>query len=241
MFHGSAHVYDLIYEAIGKDYATESSQIRLLIEQRDPEARTLLDVACGTGGHLRHLQEAFEVTGVDLDPEMLVQARRLLPDMRLFEGDMRNLDLGETFDAVVCLFSSVGYLEGTDDLDLAISSMACHLNAGGILIVDGWVRPDAWIDRGHISIDVATADPSVKVARVVRSERTGERTVLEMHYLIATPDRVDHVVEHHRLTLFEPQAYESAFAKAGLEVEVVESPMPGRDRYVGRSRSERDR
>jgi SAM-dependent methyltransferase len=241
MFRGTAHVYDLIYEAIGKDYATESSQIRSLIEQRDPGARTLLDVACGTGGHLRHLQEGFEVTGVDLDPEMLEQARMLLPDVRLFERDMRNLDLGQTFDAVVCLFSSVGYLESTDDLDVAVTSMAHHLNDGGILIVDGWVRPDAWIDPGHVSVDVAIDDPSVKVARVVRSERTGERTVLEMHYLIATQDRVEHVIEHHRLTLFEPQAYESAFAKAGLEVEVVESPMQGRDRYVGRSPGERDR
>jgi SAM-dependent methyltransferase len=241
MFHGTAHVYDLIYEAVGKDYAAESEQIRSLIERRVPEARTLLDVACGTGGHLRHLREAFEVTGVDLDPEMLEQARRFLTDVRLFEGDMCNLDLGETFDAVVCLFSSVGYVEGTDDLDVAVGSMARHVNTGGILVVDGWVRPDAWIDRGHISVDVATADPSVKVARVVRSERTGDCTVLEMHYLIATPDRVDHLVEHHRLTLFEPQAYESAFAKAGLEVEVVESPMPGRDRYVGSTPGERKR
>ncbi len=149
MFRGTAHVYDLIYEAIGKDYGAESSQIRSLIEQRKPEARTLLDVACGTGGHLRHLQETYEVTGVDLDPEMLEQARELLPDARLVEGDIRDLDLGETFDAVVCLFSSIGYLEDTDELDVAVGSMADHLNAGGVLVIDGWVRPDEWINGGH--------------------------------------------------------------------------------------------
>ena len=48
MFRHTAHIYDLIYEAAGKDYAAESSAIRSLIQARNPEARNLLDVACGT-------------------------------------------------------------------------------------------------------------------------------------------------------------------------------------------------
>lgn len=235
MFRGTAHVYDLIYEAVGKDYAAESIQIQILIDERNPGAHTLLDIACGTGGHLRHLRDRYEVTGVDLDAEMLEQARLHLPDVRLVEADMRELDLGGTFDAVICLFSSVGYVEGTDELDLAVRSMAQHLNPGGVLIIDGWVRPEAWIGGGHTSVDVATTDPEAKIARMVRSERVGARTSLEMHYLIGTGERIEHVVEHHHLTLFEPQDYEAAFAKAGLEVDVVQSPVPDRDRYVGHS------
>jgi SAM-dependent methyltransferase len=232
MFRRTAHIYDLIYAAIGKDYAQEADEIRLLVRERNPTARTLLDVACGTGGHLRHLRDTFEVSGVDLDSGMLDQAKLRLPGVRLVESDMTALDLGEKFDVVVCLFSSVGYMKDTDQLDRAVGSMAAHLNSRGILIVDGWVRPDAWIGDGHTSVDVAS-DDETKVARVTRSGRDGTRTHLEMHYLIATREQIEHVVETHELTLFAPENYESAFHRAGMTAEVVPSPMPGRDRYVG--------
>jgi hypothetical protein len=59
-----------------------------------------------------------------------------------------------------------------------------------------------------------------------------------MHHLIATPDRIEHLVDHHQLTLFEPGEYDTAFHAGGLIVEVVESPMEGRDRYIGMRPSE---
>jgi SAM-dependent methyltransferase len=77
--------------------------------------------------------------------------------------------LDRSFDAVVCLFSSIGSLTSTEELDEAVGAMSRHLNPGGVLIVDGWIRPD----------------------------------------------------------------YDHAFGSAGLAVETVECPLPGRHRYVG--------
>jgi SAM-dependent methyltransferase len=232
MFRQTAHVYDLIYEASGKDYAAESSAIHELVQARNRGARTLLDVACGTGGHLRHLRHWYTVMGVDLDPDMLEEARVHLPGVPLVEADMRTLDLDARFDAVTCLFSSIGYMAGTDELGDATRAMARHLHPGGVLVVDGWVRPVTWRDGDPPHLEVA-ADDEVTVARVSRTTREGNTTRLEMHHLIATRDRIDHVVDHHELTLFTPEEYETAFLSAGLVVETVESPMEGRDRYVG--------
>ena len=109
--------------------------------------------------------------------------------------------------------------------------MANHLNPGGVLIVDGWVRPDAWRPGVSTSVELATSD-EIKVARVVRSQRDGSTTHLEMHHLIATQDGIEHLVDHHQLTLFAPEEYEAAFGVAGLVAEVVEGPMQGRDRYI---------
>lgn len=231
MFSESAPVYDLIYEASGKDYAAESADVDALIQARDPGARRLLDVGCGTGGHLRHLRAHYDVFGVDLDPHMLAEARKHLGEIPLVEADMRTLALGTAFDAVICLFSVVGYMRSTAELDTAIGALARHLRPGGVLIVDGWVRPDAWRE-GSTFVQVATSD-EMKVARVGRSRRDGTTTHLEMHYLIATTEAVDHLVEHHALTLFSPQDYETALERAGLTVEVVDGPMDGRDRYLG--------
>jgi SAM-dependent methyltransferase len=232
MFRTTAHVYDLLYEAAGKDYGAESSVVHDLIQQRCPGARRLLDVACGTAGHLRHLRPFYDVTGVDLDPGMLALARTHLPDVTFLEADMRTLALDATFDAVICLFSSIGYLSSTDELAAAVSAMAAHLLPGGVLIVDGWVRPDAWIDGGKTEVLTAPAGGPVQVVRMTRSRRQGDRTSLEMHHLIATGDGIDHVVDTHELTLFTPDDYDAAFRAAGLSVDIVASPMPGRDRYV---------
>ena len=78
MFGNSAHVYDLIYAAM-KDYAVEAQDVHALVQARRPGARSLLDVACGTGAHLRHLRQWYEVAGIDSDARMLGQARQQLP------------------------------------------------------------------------------------------------------------------------------------------------------------------
>ena len=232
VFEGSAHVYDLIYEAVGKDYAAEARDLDALIQTRNPGATSLLDVACGTGGHLARLHEHYEVTGVDLDPGMLDEARRKLPEVALVEADMRSFRLGRRFDAVICLFSSIGYMPTTSDLDAAITNMAAHLDPGGVLVVDGWVRPDAW--RGPVSTHVETAtSDTLKVARCGVSRREANKTFLEIHHLVASAVGVEHLVNHHELTLFTPHEYEAAFARAVLSVETIASPLPDRDRYIG--------
>jgi SAM-dependent methyltransferase len=232
VFRNTAHVYDLIYEASGKDYAAESAEIQALIGRHNPGARTLLDVACGTGGHLRHLRQWYESTGVDIDADMIAEARLRVPEATLVESDMRAFELETTFDAAVCLFSSIGYMRDGAELDAALSTMARHLAPGGVLVVDGWVRPDAWRDGGVTHVEVAEGD-GMKVVRVSRSQREGSATSLEMHHLIATSEGIDHVVDHHELTLFSPEQYEHAFAAAGLTVHTIDGPMPDRDRYVG--------
>ncbi|MGH9090037.1 MAG: class I SAM-dependent methyltransferase [Acidimicrobiales bacterium] len=232
MFRQTAHVYDLVYLASGKDYAAESAAVHEVIQTRNPGASTLLDVACGTGGHLHHLQDRYTVTGVDIDPAMLDQARAHLPGLPLVEADMRTVDLGNRFDAVVCLFSSIGYMADTTELGAAIQAIARHLHPGGVLVVDGWVRSDSWRDGAPPHVDVASAD-GLRVVRVGRSRRERNTTYLEMHHLIATCDHIEHVVEHHKLMLFSHEEYLAAFTAAGLTVETLESPMEGRDRYVG--------
>jgi SAM-dependent methyltransferase len=189
-------------------------------------------VACGTGGHLRHLRRWYDVVGADIDPGMPTQARLHLPDVELVEADMRRVALGRSFDVVVCLFSSIGYLRSTDELCAAVGAMADHLNPGGVLIIDGWVRPDAWISGGTTEVTTAITD-EVKVVRMSRSRRQGQRTFLEMHHLVDTAQGVEYLVDHHELTLFAPADYEAALSTSGLGVDIVDSPVPGRDRYMG--------
>jgi hypothetical protein len=125
-------------------------------------------------------------------------------------------------------------MASAEELDAAIAAMANHLNPAGVLIVDGWVRPTEWIEPGKTHVEVAEAQ-SLKVVRVGRSRREGNHTHLEMHHLVASLERIDHIVDKHVLTLFSDDEYRSAFVAAGLLTESVASPMPGRDRYIGQA------
>lgn len=233
MFHGTAHVYDLLYEAAGKDYEGESADLHALIQARTPGAASLLDVACGTGAHLVYLRQWYEAVGVDVDPGMLAEARRCLPDGEFIEDDMRSFRLGRRFDAVSCLFSSIGYLSSVHDLDQALITMVSHLRPGGVFVLDGWVRPEAWMDENPTHL-LTASDENVTVARMSRSRRQDDKTFLDMHHLIGSRHGIEHVVDVHVMTLFSTERYQASLHRAGLtEIETVEGPMPDRDRFVG--------
>lgn len=231
-FAASAHVYDLLYEATGKNYELETDELHQLAQARRPGAASLLDVACGTGAHLLQLRRHYEVAGIDLEPGMLEEARKRLPDVILTVGDMRSFDLGRTFDVITCLFSAIGYMRSTAELDQALETFKRHLSPGGIVVVDGWVRRQSWRDPGTVHVLSGSQDGLV-AARVARSARDGNRTTLELQHLIGSVDGIDYIVETHDLTLFSDDEYRNAFERAGLAVDLVASPHPDRDRYIG--------
>jgi ubiquinone/menaquinone biosynthesis C-methylase UbiE len=77
VFLESAELYDAIYHF--KNYARESEQLQALIREAVPAARTILDVACGTGEHARFLKEHFAVDGVDINENYLRARDRKTP------------------------------------------------------------------------------------------------------------------------------------------------------------------
>src|SRR6266550_3533357 len=228
MFSRSARLYDAIYASV-RDYRREAAELDRLIQERKPGARTLLDVACGTGAHLEHLS-GYELEGLDLDPEMLAVARERLPNVPFHEGDMADFDLGKLFDAVVCMFSSIGYVRTEGRLRSAVASMSRHLEPGGVLVVEPWLTPEVWLDRhvGAVFVD----EPELKIARMNVSQRDGDVSIVDFQYLVGTPDAVEHFSERHELGLFTVDQHLDAFRAAGLEADHdPEGPM-GRGLYV---------
>jgi SAM-dependent methyltransferase len=233
MYDRAAAAYDVLHAARGKDYGAEAARIAELVRQRRPEAASLLDTACGTGGHLRHLRSHFEVVeGVDDSPAMLSRAREKVPGVPLHQGDLRTFDLGRRFDAVTCLFSSIAYLVPVDELRRGIANLARHLVDGGVLLVEPWVRPEDWDPAPLPRIDSGQGE-GLSVTRLTRSWRVGERTYLDMQYLIGTGDGIEHVTEDHEAGLYDADVYREAFSAAGCSVEVDPEGLIGRGLYLG--------
>lgn len=84
-----------------------------------PGAR-VLDVPCGFGRHSVLLaQRGYRVTGVDIGPEVLAEARRRAAaegvSVDLRRGDMRRLRYRGRFDLLLNLFTSFGYFGDEED------------------------------------------------------------------------------------------------------------------------------
>jgi ubiquinone/menaquinone biosynthesis C-methylase UbiE len=231
MFDKTAQHYDALYEiGKGKDYAAEAELVASCL----PDATSLLDVACGTGLHLQHLAKRFDCVGIDLDPGMLEIAGRRCPDVPLVQADMVDFDLGRTFDAVVCLFSSIGYARTEARLRDAVTSMARHLVPGGTLVVEPFLTPEVFLS-GHVHA-LHVDEPLRKITRMSVSDVEDGCGVMDFHYLIGTPDGIEHTTERHVLGLFTLEQYRDAFERAGLTTTVDVTGGPeGRGLLTGRS------
>lgn len=229
MFEKSQRFYDAIYG--WKDYADESERLVRLIRERAPGARTLLDVACGTGKHLEHLKTEFEVEGLDLDEEMLEIARTRNPDVRFHVGSMLEFDLGRRFDVVACLFSSIAYMRTPENLDRAVATMAGHLQPGGLLVVEPFFTPDTWEPGQPRSLFVD--QENLKIARMDVPGADGNVAIIDFHYLVGTPEGIEHFTEQHELGLFTDEEYRGSLAAAGLVVEHDPEGLFGRGLFIG--------
>ncbi len=232
MYSRSATVYDAIYSE--KDYAAEAATLECLIRERAPGARTLLDVACGTGKHLLELRERFHlVEGIDVEPEFVRIARDRVAGVAIHEGDMTTFQLGRRFDVVICLFSAIGYVRTLDGLRAAATAMARHLEPEGLLVIEPWIERENWIPGGVYSTFVD--EPELKVARVNTSPPPGPDGIvsLEMHHVVGRPDGVESFVERHELGMFSSGEYLEALRLAGLEAEHDPQGLIGRGLYVG--------
>ncbi len=163
---------------------------------------------------------------------MLARARERVPGVALHEGDLRTFQLGRRFDVVTCLFSSIAYLVPAEELRRGIANLARHLVDGGVLVVEPWVKPEDWAPAPLPRVDSGEGE-GLSVTRMTRVWREGQRTFLDMQYLIGTGDGIDHVREHHANALYEEDDYRDAFAAAGCSVEVDPEGLIGRGLYVG--------
>jgi SAM-dependent methyltransferase len=227
-----AEVYDAIYRARGKDYAAEAAELAGLIRARRPGASSVLDVACGTGEHLRHLDALFDhVEGLELGEGMLAVARAKSPHITVHAGDMCAFDLGTKFDAVTCMFSAVAYLPSAAAMTAAVDAMARNLEPGGVIIIDPWWSPDRFLD-GHVSGHVVK-DGDATIARVSRSTRADrDHARMEIQVVVATPDGIRNFAETHSISLFTQDDFLQAFEKAGCVPEFIEGGFSGCGLYV---------
>lgn len=125
------------YDRMMGDRSKELEWVRELISKYCPQTKKVLELACGTGTFLKYLHEqGFDVTGVDMSPEMLAVARNKVPQALFLLQDIASFSLPDKFDVIVCLFDSINHLVEYADWEAIFSRVHLHLNEGGLFIFD---------------------------------------------------------------------------------------------------------
>lgn len=214
LYHDFARYYDLLYEKF--DHLKESEFIKWAAEEhKSSPGNKLLDVACGTGRHAGVLKDDFDITGVDINPEMLKIAREKLPDIHLIEGDMKKLDLGEKFDVVICMFSAMNYNTTLEEFKGTLKNFYNHLNPGGTLIFDYGINKENWIE-GLVSVDTAV-DGDLKLARICQSRLENGIFHADFVFLVKEKGILDFDVDEHKLGVLGIEEVVGSLAYAGFE------------------------
>ena len=124
------------YDAVMGDRKQSAEQVRALLRKYHPQGKTLLELGCGTGSVLKHLRHHYQVSGLDLSPQMLKVARKKLPGVPLYHADMISFELDKHFDAIICVFDSINHLTQWNDWERVFVRACTHLNDRGVFLFD---------------------------------------------------------------------------------------------------------
>lgn len=143
-------IYDLIapfYDEVNKEisYADWADFIEKIIslEYRHRRPELLLDLGCGTGKMTLELaRRGYDMTGVDVSPEMLDLARESA-EREGFDGkilwlcqDMTELELYGTVDVAVSCLDCINHLATKASLEKCLSLVHNYLIPDGLFIFD---------------------------------------------------------------------------------------------------------
>jgi SAM-dependent methyltransferase len=137
-----AELYDLFYA--DKPYVNEAAFIHQCIQTFNPNAKKMLELACGTGTHSLLLEQyGYQIIATDYSLDMLGRAKQKAQktnsrvDFR--HQDMRALDVSERpFDVIICLFDSIGYVATNENILQVLKGVYHHLAFNGIFLFEFW-------------------------------------------------------------------------------------------------------
>lgn len=100
-----------------------------------PPQHRVIDIGCGTGAATTILRDnGAQVSGIDLSPNMIAQARRLHPDIEFTVGSMTDLDLPDVCVGGVCAWYSVIHIPD-DQLPAVFAEFHRVLVPGGVALL----------------------------------------------------------------------------------------------------------
>lgn len=226
-----AKFYDNIYPTKGyakKDYAKEVDFIESALKKNRVKGKKILDVACGTGTHMKLLiEKGYSVAGIDINPEMLNVAKRKVKGARFLKGDMKTFDLKEKFDCITCLFASMNYNLNKQEMEKTLRNFYNHMNPKGVLIFDlGVIKNDKRIFPTKFD---TYSDNKVQLVRFVQHQYPTEIgefcDIFDFNFVIFMKEKgkVNFFIDEHKVAGFDVFKVERLMNNIGFKTKIYDN------------------
>lgn len=134
-----AAVYDYVMRHV--NYTRWAHYLRDWFNTAEGSVTRVLDIACGTGSLLAHLQEmGYQAAGFDNSRAMVAVAnekfRKQQTSLPVWQGLMWDFAVKQRFDVCVCTYDSLNYCLELEQCRAVLECGAESLRPGGLLIFD---------------------------------------------------------------------------------------------------------
>lgn len=203
----------------------------------------VLDIGCGTGRVLLPLLQAGnQAVGLDSSVNMLSLAQAKLAaaglEAPLFQGDMRDFDLGRQFSLVIIPYYAMIYMTGDQERRQVFQCCHRHLAPGGLLAFDfdagrnlpGLSRP--WLGfqtvnaAGQVilqTVQINHLEKQLRIANIITYRLQGKETSIEVNACLEasiSPNRMGELLQ------------ESGFEVNGFYRDYIYTPYTGGEECI---------
>ena len=236
IFKEYAPYYDLMY--MDKNYTAEVDYVHSLISAYAPQAKTVFDGGCGTGGHSLLLAEkGFEVLGVDLSAAMIQRANEKKSqapgaNVQFQQGNLIDFVPKKKFDVALLLFHVFGYLQDQNSINQALLNIKNFLVDDGLLILDFW--SEEAVKAKPIDTRTKTATNAFyKVYRISEAsfDYTKQQADVSFTFFVENlkKNQIEKFTEFHSMRFYQAQALASLLKAYGFEVLLCQELLTGKE------------
>lgn len=226
-FKDYAPYYDLLYR--DKDYPGEARFMTRLMERfvgKSAGQIRVLDLACGTGRHVCELSQiGFRVEGSDISQDMVAVARenaaRLALSVRFYNESFQSCArIGQSYDAVIAMFSAINYLTTYQDLASSLKNIRSLLGEGGVFCFDFWNGNAVLKDYSPVRVRRTEngKDVIIRTSHTTLDRISQIATIVFDFMLIKSGRVLTEFSETHHVRYFFPQEMMDALSANGFEV-----------------------
>ncbi|MDX1569484.1 MAG: methyltransferase domain-containing protein [Xanthomonadales bacterium] len=203
-----------------------ASEIDAIVAFCNSPVRDVLDLGCGPGRHAVPLALAGKrVTGVDLSPHLLAQARAYAEAHEAraewVQADMREFRSPGDFDLIVSMWTSFGYFDDPEDDREVLGLCLENLRPGGTLLVD--IAGKEYMARNIEPVHLTELDDeSLLIERPTLEDRMCRYS---NEWLLIEGDRVHRAHWHHNL--YSARELADLLSDAGFEPPLIYGDLEG--------------
>lgn len=217
-YAGLAEIYD--YLVGGVDFEGWIDYLELIMARFGHKAKTIADLACGTGNTTFPLaRRGYRTFGVDLAGEMLAVAREKAASQDLaiefLCADMREFYLPFPVDLVICFHDGLNYLTEYGDLIKTFKRVRYNLANGGLFIFD--LNAVRWLSGSRQEVTVVEEE---ELTLIWESAYHDADDIWEVCLTGFAREKEGELYrkfkEVHREKAYAPEAVKAALIAAGL-------------------------